>query len=364
MPKFMRASLFLTLGSLVLSASAASSDPAGKIPTGGKDRDYVVHVPSGITGNPLLILALHALGQTNTGFRSSSGWNAIADREKFVVVYPVGITPVSMNGQNLIGWDITADSDVNFLCALIDTMAARYNIDRKRVYSTGFSMGGMMSYVLACRVSDRITAIGPDAGYPVGQNASSCMPTRPIPVCHVHGADDNFVDVKNLPPWIQKFASVDKCQSTPKTTTGAKYKKDDYSPCDNGNEVICYTVTGMSHAYATSSSNGFSATDTFWAFFKRHQGASTGVFTAREAKAAPLPFSPIARYHAGAVSLSGVGGECIARLVDTRGHVIGPLHLSAGNLSLSTGRLAGGTYLLFINGRDGSAAVRVLVNGQ
>jgi poly(hydroxyalkanoate) depolymerase family esterase len=343
-------------------ASTTPFAQAGSMQVDGTKRDYTVYAPSsGLPTNPLLILALHALGQTAAQFRSSSGWDKIADKEKFVVVYPVGITTVDMQGQKLIGWDITANSDVHFLTALLDTMAARFKIDRKRVYSTGFSMGGMMSYVLACQVSDKITAIGPDAGYPVGQNASSCKPSVPVPVCHVHGADDNFVKVSDLPPWIKKFAEVDKCQSSPKTTTGAKYKKDDYSPCENGNEVICYTITGMAHAYATSSTNGFSATDTFWAFFKRHP-ASTGVANKASEIQRMQPVS--AAYSGGKIHLAVNREINSVRIFDVHGRTIytwkEPTR-QVGDLTVPVGWASGGLCIINVTGPTGSSVRRVLI---
>jgi poly(3-hydroxybutyrate) depolymerase len=176
-----------------------------------------------------------------------------------------------MGGRSLIGWDITTDADVKLLTALIDVMADRYKIDRKRVYSTGFSMGGMLSYVVACRASDKVAAIGSDAGYPVGQNAANCSPSAPVPVLHVHGADDNFVTYAGVAPWVKKFAEVNKCQPAPKTTDPSpKAKKEDWTPCANGNDVIFYTIAGMGHDYATVEKYDFNATETFWAFFKAH----------------------------------------------------------------------------------------------
>lgn len=328
---------------------------AGKIPVGGKDRNYIAYAPSGLQANAPLILALHALGQSNTQFRSSSGWDKIADREKFVVVYPVGITKVNMQGMELIGWDITGESDVQFLTALIDTMAARHDINRKRVYSTGFSMGGMMSYVLACRISDKIAAIGPDGGYPVGQSADNCKPSVPVPLCHVHGGMDDFVKYTDLPPWIKKFAGVNECQTSPKTTQGDKYTKDDYSPCENGNDVILYTVKAMKHSYATSSTDGFSATDTFWAFFSKHPGTTD---VAEEVSATRSEQIISAGYSAGTIMLRQADGATRARLFDTKGRTAGTWNTAAGQCFLSVPALPKGIYLLLID--RGSVGTTVL----
>jgi poly(hydroxyalkanoate) depolymerase family esterase len=332
----------------------------GSMQIDGIKRDYLVYVPSaGIGENPPLILALHALGQTNTQFRTSTGWDKIADREKFVVVYPVGITKVNMQGQELIGWDISGESDVKFITALIDTLAGRHKINRKRVYSTGFSMGGMMSYVLACRQSEKIAAIGPDAGYPVGQNASSCKPAVPVPVCHIHGGKDDFVKYSDLPPWIKKFADVNKCQASPRKTSGNKYTKEDYTPCEGGNDVLLYTITDMAHEYATSSRHGFSATDTIWTFFSTHPGVGTATLE-------PKPYhlcghSISAQYGAGTISLKHSTGAIAARLFDTQGRKLGNWNSIAGQNVLNTTPLPAGVYLLSVSQTEGEVVLCLTV---
>ena len=266
--------LFLMAWACVATPAFAQSD---SLQVDGVKRDFIVYTPaSGLPERPSLVLALHPLGATNTQFRAMSRWDAIADREKIVVVYPQGTAPVAMAGRTMIGWDITTEADVKFMSALIDAMADRYKIDRQRVYSTGFSMGGMLSYVLACRMSDKIAAIGPDGGYPVGQNASNCRPSAPVPVLHVHGADDNFVTYSGVAPWVKRFADVNKCQPSSTTThPSSRAKKEDWLPCENGNDVIFYTIAGMGHDYATAERHEFSATETFWAFFKAHQRGAT-----------------------------------------------------------------------------------------
>src|SRR6185295_3670720 len=104
-----------------------------------------------------------------------------------------------------------------------------------------------------------------------GQNAANCKPSAPVPVLHVHGADDNFVTYSGVAAWVKQFAVVNKCQQTSKTTNpSAKAKKEDWTPCENGNDVIFYTIAGMGHDYATAEKYDFNATETIWTFFKAH----------------------------------------------------------------------------------------------
>lgn len=331
----------------------------------GKKRDYVVYAPSGLGSNPPLILALHPLGGTSSQFKQMSGWNTFADKDKFVVVYPQGITTITMNGQDMIGWDIAGDSDVHFITSIIDTMAARYKIDRNRVYSTGFSMGGMLSYVLACRVAGMITAIGSDAGYPMGQNASSCKPTVPVAICHVHGGADDFVTYSGVEAWIKRFAGLNNCQQSPVSTTpSTKYSKEDWTPCENGIDVVFYTITGMGHNYATSSQNGFSATDTFYNFFKTHIRSSTGIITEKRANDAqtPLIFSAVC---SGGVLQIGIDSKINSiQVFDVRGKTIyasKKLNRQAGKLIIHVGHSSNNICMIKADGSNGSSVKRVLL---
>ncbi|MEN9643843.1 MAG: hypothetical protein RL238_512 [Actinomycetota bacterium] len=80
--------------------------------------------------------------------------------------------------------------DVAFIDALIDEMMADHHIDADRVYVVGHSNGGFMAYPLACELSDRIAAVGLQAG---GLMVDTCAPERPVSLLHVHGRDDTNV---------------------------------------------------------------------------------------------------------------------------------------------------------------------------
>jgi polyhydroxybutyrate depolymerase len=83
--------------------------------------------------------------------------------------------------------------DVEFTRRLLDDIARDVRIDPKRVYATGMSNGAIMSYRLASELSDRIAAIAPVSG-PMG--TPTCKPSRPVPVIHFHGTDDENAPFK------------------------------------------------------------------------------------------------------------------------------------------------------------------------
>ena len=72
-----------------------------------------------------------------------------------------------------------------FVRALAKKLSTEYRI--KRYFAIGMSNGGLMSYRLACDAADVFTAIGSVAGT---DNTTSCSPSRPIPVMHIHALND------------------------------------------------------------------------------------------------------------------------------------------------------------------------------
>ena len=83
--------------------------------------------------------------------------------------------------------------DVDFINTIIDWVSGEYNIDQERIYSTGMSNGGFMSYHLACNLSSRIAAIASVTGSMTKQTLEDCDPSHPTPVLQIHGVADRTV---------------------------------------------------------------------------------------------------------------------------------------------------------------------------
>lgn len=166
----------------------------------GTNRTFIVYVPDGLNPDepPSLLLALHGFTQNGSTIMQYSGFNNLANTDGFIVAYPYGLNTSWNVGQS--GAD-----DVGFLLALTDTLHNWHNIDLNRIYATGFSNGGFMSYRLACEASDRIAAIAAVAGTMPIAIANSCQPLRPVPVLHIHGTADFIVPYAGS----SSFLSVD-----------------------------------------------------------------------------------------------------------------------------------------------------------
>src|SRR5687768_16082988 len=117
----------------------------------GISRNYTIYVPSSYTPQNGAALVINLHGYTlNRGFQmTNSGMNAVAEREGFLVAYPDAVNADWFGPQDNIG----------FVDSLLDDVATQYSVDAAKVYATGFSQGGMMSYVLSVALSDRFAAI-------------------------------------------------------------------------------------------------------------------------------------------------------------------------------------------------------------
>ncbi|MBK9591101.1 MAG: phospholipase [Crocinitomicaceae bacterium] len=162
-------------------------------------RTFQLHLPTGYTGTTDIPLVIAMHGGTGTGPQMAlqSLLNPKSNAEDFVVVYPEGIPNTSgglrtWNAGWCCGYAVTQNvDDVAFISALIDSLNLLYAIDLNRVYATGMSNGGFMSYRLGCELSERIAAIAPVA---CSMGMNDCFPAVAVPVI----AFNSFLDT-NVP---------------------------------------------------------------------------------------------------------------------------------------------------------------------
>lgn len=208
----------------------------------GTARNIIVYAPKDIAKNRPLLISMHGMNQDANYQKSQANYEAVADTAKFVVVYPDGIDK---------GWDLGSMKDINFITNIIDEMVKRYSIDRNRVYLSGFSMGGMMTYYAMTKIADKIAAFAPVSGYNMGgPNATS---SRPVPIFHVHGTGDDVCTYSPVQSHIDAWVKRNKCNTTakeeiPKTgpagTTARIYR---YVNGEDGVEVAHLKLPGKGH---------------------------------------------------------------------------------------------------------------------
>ena len=187
-------------------------------------REYIVHIPSSYDNKvPIpLVLCFHGYGGTASGI-SYTNFNHVSDTANFIVVYPQGTLLKRKSHWNVGGWTLGSKiDDVGFISSLLDSLSERYNINQSRIYSTGMSNGGYMSFLLACQLSDRIAAIASVTGSMTPQTYNLCNPQRPIPVLQIHGTNDQKVPYKGNRKWslsinkvLEYWINHNNCDITP-----------------------------------------------------------------------------------------------------------------------------------------------------
>lgn len=265
----------------------------------GFERSYILHVPPSYDGTHSIavVLVFHGGGGNAEHAMRLTGFNLVSDQAGFLAVYPNGTGRfrdifLTWNGGLCCGYaqKINAD-DVGFVRALIADLQSFANIDTKRIYATGISNGGIMSYRLACEASDLIAAIAPVAGT---QNVTRCEPKEPVSIIHFHGTNDNHlpyqggvgsesltgVHYTSVADSIQFWLEYNQCPSTPEVENFADIQHLAYSGCASGSAVELYTIIGGGHAWPGSGipawrggdqpTKTIDASRIIWEFFVAH----------------------------------------------------------------------------------------------
>jgi len=280
-------------------ADPTATEVEGTVSLAGGDRSYRLHIPAGYDpAVPVpLVVALHGGGGNGANLQATVGLDAIADREGFLVVYPDGNgrledALLTWNVGNCCGYalDLQVD-DVAFIRGLVGHLATSYAIDSDRVYATGMSNGGMMSYRLACQASDLFAAVAPVAG---ALNVE-CEPSEPVSVLAIHGTADQYVLFEGGAPAVSAdthertdrsvhyavtyWAARDGCSLEPIRDQTGTVIHEVYPDCGAGLGVELLAVEGGTHAWPGAGkfssqgdepSQALDASEAMWAFFEVH----------------------------------------------------------------------------------------------
>ncbi len=288
-------------------SSPTKHDFTASIVSGGIERTYRVHIGSFYDRSiPIpLVIALHGGGGNSWGMTRLTGFNALADKENFIVVYPDGFERHWNDGRG-VQWKAQVENvdDVGFISSLIERLSDELNIDASRVYVTGISNGGMMSHRLGCELSQKIAAISPVASNIPVNMASVWSPSRPVPILIINGTADplerweggeirlgrrTFGVVLSVADTVKFWVEKNQCSSPPVITQlpdkdpsdGTTVRTEAYGDCQDSAEVVLYAIEGGGHIWPGGSqylpeaiigktSQEFNASEVIWQFFKEH----------------------------------------------------------------------------------------------
>ncbi|OGF63650.1 MAG: hypothetical protein A2Y62_02040 [Candidatus Fischerbacteria bacterium RBG_13_37_8] len=274
------------------------------------ERTYIMYLPAPYDHTKFapLIFALHGGGGTAEGMvkLTAGSFNRLADKEGFIIVYPQGVGRHWNDGRKGANDRAHKENidDVGFISLLIDRLVTEWNINPARIYVTGISNGAGMSFMLACHLSKKITAIAPVALTMSEDMISLCSPKKSMPVAMIMGEKDPLV------PWeggeirigpikrgkvisaqdsVQYWISHNKCSPKPKISylqdkdpsDETRIRQETYSECSANSNVIFYAVEGAGHTWPGGmqylpkwiigkTSYDIDAAELIWDFFKQH----------------------------------------------------------------------------------------------
>ncbi len=256
------------------AADAAPVADAEEMPDAGifDLRPYELRVPAGYDGSEPtpLVIVLHGITLTALAQDAFYKLSPLVDERGFLYALPDGIE--NRDGDQF--WNATdaccdfygeGADDVGYVAALIDDVAARYNLDERRVYVIGYSNGAYLAHRLACDLSDRIAAIAPLAGHNWNDPAN-CQPSEPVAVLQMFGDADELyaggtttagVAVPSAQTDAERWAAANGCAG-PVADTGETLDLEALAPdaetaiqrasdCPAGGAVEMWTLHGVAH---------------------------------------------------------------------------------------------------------------------
>jgi polyhydroxybutyrate depolymerase len=244
---------------------------------GGVQRSFLYHVPPGLDPSvpaPVLIVA-HGFEETAADMASITGYDAIADREGFVVLYP--------EGQGRVPWNLGSDvcqggarpipsasgDDEAFLDAMLAFVAQGRALDAEHVFLSGLSSGAYLANDLGCRRSD-IAAVASHSG---GSHAFDTCVAAHKPVLLLHGSADVAVPIACSVEARDRWAEHNGCttDAAPLEVLGGVCEA---LGCPEDGQVTFCSFEGMGRGWAGGGAQAASflefasASELSWSFFE------------------------------------------------------------------------------------------------
>ena len=233
--------------SVMASTPAADADTVTFPVKGEERRAIIVNAPEGASKRAAVIVLHGGMGSAEQ-MRLTSGFDAVAKANGFMTVYAEGTDfgegRHAWNTGYLLRRQVRDADDIAYFDALIDRLIAQHGADASRIFMTGGSNGGMMTYVYAVARPERLAAVAPVVA---SMFSFDVVPKVPLPILIINGAKDDEVP---LAGGMSENPLVRGAQSAPykpvREVVDFWVKANRSRP--QGTKVVDGTVTTVTHA--------------------------------------------------------------------------------------------------------------------
>lgn len=260
----------------------------------GLERRLDLAIPMGLgaDGPAPLVFVLHGAGGSGPAFRMQHAAVAqLAVDQGWVLIYPNALFSEQTNKSR---WNydnaLGAANDVGFLVDAAQTIGAALQLDRDRVFVTGFSNGAKMTHHLVALHPDVFAAGAPVAGN-IGTRVAetsdeglAAEPTGPVPMLMANGSNDPSVPwdggpaeggfAASVQDQIDRWVQANGCDATAARepfTMGEGYTDRWTTNCADGTEVIQVRYGSSQHIWPDPGDvQGWDASTAVLDFFARH----------------------------------------------------------------------------------------------
>ncbi len=167
-------------------------------------------------------MMLHGCQQRHDDIRAISNFDAIADREGFIAVYPFVTSYRDVRMENCWGWWVAKEigpggGEVEDLWQIVEEIKGEFAVDPRRIHIAGLSSGGGMAVAAMVVHSARIASGAVVAGVPYSEsclalafarrhkpvddvvaamNRAMGHTKRPVPIFIAHSRADEVVGIR------------------------------------------------------------------------------------------------------------------------------------------------------------------------
>jgi len=180
----------------------------------GMTRTFVMSAPAVPAGTKLpVIVGFHGGSGANVPFVQEAEFEALAEEQGVITVYPKAVLVAPNEGEWVLNTGANAQHDIDFVDSILDTLTENYCVDETRIFSTGYSLGSMFNYEVACQLNHRFAATASFAGtMPI--SPESCDIEDPMSILHLHSVDDEIIPYDSDWNW-KNWDSVGQMHSIP-----------------------------------------------------------------------------------------------------------------------------------------------------